>query len=78
MPFLIAKADAAYDRVVDALFLGSLWTVCKAARAAGRRGGLIRAGSAWALRAIGSSPSGTHALTAVAGLVLQQISPFWP
>jgi hypothetical protein len=76
MPFLIAKADAAYEQMVDALFQGSVWTVCKAARAAGRRGGLVRAGSAWALRAIGSSPSATYAVTAVTGFVLQQISPF--
>jgi hypothetical protein len=76
MPFVIAKVDAAYERMVDALFQGSVWTVCKAARAAGQRGGLIRAASAWALRAIGSSPSATYAVTAVAGFVLQQASPF--
>ena len=74
MFFLIAKADAAYDRLVDALFRGSLWTLCKAAAAAGRRGRLVRAGSAWALRAISASPPMTYAVATVASLVLQQIS----
>jgi hypothetical protein len=74
MFFLIVKADAAYGRLVDALFQGSPWTVCKAAAAAGRRGGLVRGGSAWALRAIGASPPMTYAVATAASLVLQQIS----
>jgi hypothetical protein len=74
MAFLTVKIDSAYDRMVDALFEGSLWTVCKVAAVAGRRGGLVRAGSAWVLRAVGSNPLVTYAVTAVASLILQQVS----
>jgi hypothetical protein len=74
---MIRRADTAYDRLVDAIFEGSLRTICLTARAAGRRGSVIRFGSAWAIHTVGATPTAAYAMAAATGFALQSLLSFY-
>jgi hypothetical protein len=74
---IMRRADTAYDRLVDAIFEGSLRTICLTARAAGRRGGAIRIGSTWAIHTVGATPTAAYAVAAATGFALQSLSSLY-